>query len=614
MYVLCNGAVDSVIRAPGSCGQNDPAAGILAEPRSRQQAEAADLGCATAASVVSHVFCDRGPVDSQTGSIPQQAFRLGKRGAGGYRVGCVGLRRRRPALDYTVTRVYLWRMGSPVADEAAPSTTFDVVAHEVKLLEQQSGRSLGGHGQRLLRCQEKAHPAPVHLHCSRKDALEPSPALIVLIDLLLDGRHWMTFACAGTLIVGCALRIVRAYLQEHGAAAATSSVSAAAHAPSSSGSATPGSNPKTGSPADQLPKPAPAEEGDKQTSSVKDSTPPSSNTVDTLKASGKDQDEAAAGAGDSETEFSSLTSTAGACESCLRTITIVQIAGTFSPPGRPPGKFATGGLQRASTNGLSGAFEGPSGSCVPVAGLPLCPQQERLLTLRPDAHSREATSAVPSDFPAGALPADQLPFIPLTPLERAQLALRLGEQIKASPMTRGEAIFAVRRVCGCSGSLTFLGTENAHSKIRSKVAQHMMDNFDKYSWLIEAEDATRNLKQLSSKDSVLGVTVPYRTSPNHPVLTDDESKVNWLVRLYYEGYAIWANESVIVAAADLFGIRLVIENQNKSGRRRREMGEHAIQVFAPSDTPSSTHLPTIFLGVLMNKHFVFIQKVDERGG
>ncbi|PFH31105.1 hypothetical protein BESB_029790 [Besnoitia besnoiti] len=247
--------------------------------------------------------------------------------------------------------------------------------HEVKLLEQQSGRSLGGHGQRLLRCQEKAHPAPVHLHCSRKDALEPSPALIVLIDLLLDGRHWMTFACAGTLIVGCALRIVRAYLQEHGAAAATSSVSAAAHAPSSSGSATPGSNPKTGSPADQLPKPAPAEEGDKQTSSVKDSTPPSSNTVDTLKASGKDQDEAAAGAGDSETEFSSLTSTAGACESCLRTITIVQIAGTF------------------------------------------------------------AALALPSDFPAGALPADQLPFIPLTPLDRDQLALRLGEKIKASPMT-----------------------------------------------------------------------------------------------------------------------------------------------------------------------------------
>ncbi|PFH31104.1 OTU family cysteine protease [Besnoitia besnoiti] len=220
---------------------------------------------------------------------------------------------------------------------------------------------------------------------------------------------------------------------------------------------------------------------------------------------------------------------------------------------------------------------------------------------------------------------DRLPFVGLSPEEQDRLALFLGTTAQQSGVTdsphlsfydsrvvrqhspRGDGHCLFRAF-----SYAFTGRENAHKIIRWKIASFLLANFEEYEWLLNPDLCAQAEKRFAGKDGGYGTQVPYDSTSSE--ITEKEKKVNWLYRVANAKYAIWGDESILVAGANLFKVRLVVETQKKLGERDARLGSHAVQVISPKNTHPSDFLPTVFLALDRGReHYLFIQEVGQRG-
>ncbi|PFH33577.1 OTU family cysteine protease [Besnoitia besnoiti] len=228
--------------------------------------------------------------------------------------------------------------------------------------------------------------------------------------------------------------------------------------------------------------------------------------------------------------------------------------------------------------------------------------------------------------PEAALPPSKLPFIAPDEQYRRQLASVLGTPAQKLSMSSQPhlsfyhaAVVGKRDVCpdgNCqfrSASYALLGTEAAHGEIRRQVSAYLRRHLDRFNWLICPDRLEEDERRMAPLDKRYGTRVPHRRSRRQPTLTTDQLKENWITRLGDSRYGIWGDESTLVGLAEVYRLRIVVEQQDRNCRRATQMGSHAVQVFKPDDSPPDDDIPTIFLGYeVRRQHYNVIDRVCKQ--
>ncbi|EPR57983.1 OTU family cysteine protease [Toxoplasma gondii GT1] len=163
-----------------------------------------------------------------------------------------------------------------------------------------------------------------------------------------------------------------------------------------------------------------------------------------------------------------------------------------------------------------------------------------------------------------------------------------------------------------SVSYALLGTEDAHAEIRQEVAHYLRGNFNRLSWLINPDTLEEDEGRMARLDKKYRVRIPYKTYKGY-TLAADELKLNWVIKLGDARYRIWGDECTLAVMAEMYNIRIVVEQQEGDGRRATKMGSHAVQVIIPYDVVPEACIPTIFLIYdIQRQHYDVVEKVKPR--
>nr|CEL72695.1 TPA: OTU family cysteine protease [Toxoplasma gondii VEG] len=294
---------------------------------------------------------------------------------------------------------------------------------------------------------------------------------------------------------------------------------------------------------------------------------------------------------------------------------------TPTPPGGSPGDCCGDGNEEKIFGRFAALHEKEQPVCQSLSQLP------RDMQAPPLEQSVQALklSQRSSSRPSAKLPPEMLPFIAPHPQWCRRFAYDFKTPAKSLSMVPQpelsfyDAVVVERHRVAPDGNCQFrsvsyalLGTEDAHAEIRQEVAHYLRGNFNRLSWLINPDTLEEDEGRMARLDKKYRVRIPYKTYKGYP-LAEDELKLNWVIRLGDARYRIWGDECTLAVMAEMYNIRIVVEQQEGDGRRATKMGSHAVQVIIPYDVVPEACIPTIFLIYdLQRQHYDVVEKVKPR--